>query len=47
MKNKTHNHNLIAYKNITTKKVLDFGNLILLASRPGVGKTNTCCNLFK
>ena len=47
MKNKTYNHNLIAYENIITKKDLDFGNLILLASRPGIGKTKTCCNLFK
>ena len=47
MKNKTYKHNLIAYENIITKKDLDFGNLILLASRPGIGKTKTCCNLFK
>lgn len=37
----------IKIDDIITKKDLDFGNLILLASRPGVGKTKTCCNLFK
>lgn len=37
----------IKIDDIITKKDLDFGNLILLASRPGIGKTKTCCNLFK
>lgn len=47
MKDKAYNHNLIACKNIITEKDLNYGNLILLASRPGIGKTKTCCKLFK
>ena len=47
MKNKTHNHNLIACEKIITEKDLSNGNLILLASRPAIGKTKTCCYLFE
>lgn len=32
---------------IITKKDLENGNLILLTGRPAVGKTRTCCELFK
>ena len=47
MKDKKYNHNLIAFENIINEKDLSNGNLILLASRPGIGKTKTCCDLFK
>ena len=47
MKDKTYNYNLIACEKIITEKDLSNGNLILLASRPGIGKTKTCCNLFE
>ena len=35
------------FDNIITKEDLNNGNLILFASRPGVGKTQTCIELIK
>lgn len=40
-------HKEIKINDIITKKDLENGNLILLTSRPAVGKTKTCCELFK
>ncbi len=37
----------IQINDIITKKDLEYGNIILLASRPALGKTKTCCELFK
>ena len=42
MKDKTYNYNLITCEKIITEKDLSNGNLILLASRPCIGKTKTC-----
>ncbi len=47
MKDKTYNYNLITREKIITEKDLSNGNLILLASRPCIGKTKTCCYLFE
>ena len=47
MKNKITNYDLVSCQEIINERDLCYGNLILLASRPGIGKTKTCCELFK